>query len=117
MPHLESVPMLRFLVSFCMCLIVACRTAESAERHVVVISIDGLAAYLLDNPRASLPVIRGLAKAGVAAEGGMRVSNPSAPWPNHTPLMTGVPPETHGVLFNGLLERSAAGKPVQVNPA
>ena len=35
--------MLRILVSFCMFLIVACRAAESAERHVVVISIDGLA--------------------------------------------------------------------------
>ena len=61
-------------------------------------------------------MIRGLAKAGVAAAGGMRVSNPSVTWPNHTTLMTGVHPERHGVLFNGLLERPGEGKPVRVDP-
>jgi predicted AlkP superfamily pyrophosphatase or phosphodiesterase len=94
----------------------ACAVAESAERHVVVITIDGFPSYLLDDPKASLPVIRGLARSGVAAEGGMRVSNPSVTWPNHTTLMTGVHPERHGVLFNGGLERQGKGMPVQVNP-
>src|SRR5690349_5830291 len=47
----------------------------AAERHVVVISIDGLPSYYFNDPHASLPVIRGLAKSGVAAVEGMHVSN------------------------------------------
>src|SRR5687768_1390291 len=79
--------------------------AVAADRHVVVISIDGLPAYLLDDPRASLPVLRGLIARGAVARAGMGVSNPSVTWPNHTTLMTGVHPEVHGVIFNGLAER------------
>jgi len=88
----------------------------AAERHVVVISIDGLPSYYFNDPHASLPVIRGLAKSGVAAVEGMHVSNPSVTWPNHTTLMTGVHPEKHGVLFNGGLERNAEAMTVRVNP-
>jgi len=86
------------------------------ERHVVVISIDGLPGRYLDDPLASLPVIRSLAKSGVRANQGMLVSNPSVTWPNHTTLMTGVHPETHGVIFNGGLERDSATRTVKVNP-
>jgi predicted AlkP superfamily pyrophosphatase or phosphodiesterase len=90
--------------------------AESAkDRHVIVICIDGLPAYLYDDPNASMPAIRGLAVNGVRAQG-MIVSNPSVTWPNHTSLTTGVRPETHGVLFNGVLERPGLGLPVKVNP-
>jgi predicted AlkP superfamily pyrophosphatase or phosphodiesterase len=46
----------------------------------------------------------------------MIVSNPSVTWPNHTSLTTGVRPEKHGVLFNGVLERPGLGLPVKVNP-
>ena len=105
----ECSPMFKILRSFCLCLAAFCPLVATAEPHVVVISIDGLPAYLLDDPQASLPVIRGLAKEGAAAEDGMRVSNPSVTWPNHTTLMTGVHPERHGVLFNGLLECGAKG--------
>jgi predicted AlkP superfamily pyrophosphatase or phosphodiesterase len=87
--------------------------ARAADRHVVLISIDGLPAYLLDDPRASLPVIRGLAKEGVAAEGGMRVSDPSVTWPNQTSLVTGSHADRHGVLFNGGLERRGPGQLVE----
>ncbi|SIO62492.1 Predicted pyrophosphatase or phosphodiesterase, AlkP superfamily [Singulisphaera sp. GP187] len=90
--------------------------ASAVERHVVVITIDGLPSSYFNDPHASLPVIRGLAKSGVAAVDGMQVSNPSVTWPNHTTLMTGVHPETHGVLFNGGLERSSVTKAVHVNP-
>jgi predicted AlkP superfamily pyrophosphatase or phosphodiesterase len=87
--------------------------ALGAERHVVLILIDGLPADLLDDPRASLPVIRGLARQGVAAEGGMRVSDPSITWPNQTSLVTGSHPDRHGVLFNGRLERRGPGRLVE----
>jgi predicted AlkP superfamily pyrophosphatase or phosphodiesterase len=92
-------------------------TARAAARdaHVVIVSIDGFPAYLLDDPKLPLPNIRRLAAAGAAAEG-MKVSNPSVTWPNHTTLVTGVRPERHGVLFNGVLVRGGPGTPVFVDP-
>lgn len=89
--------------------------AADADRHVVMVSIDGLAAFLLDDRKAPLPTIRRLAKAGSVAQGGMRVSNPSVTWPNHTSLITGVRPEKHGVLANGVLVRGAIDVPVYVD--
>jgi predicted AlkP superfamily pyrophosphatase or phosphodiesterase len=105
---------LRALCGFVLVLLAVSSHAPGAERHVVVISIDGLPAYLIDDPMASLPVLRGLIARGVVAKAGMRVSNPSVTWPNHTTLMTGVNPETHGVIFNGLPERQGVGKPVKL---
>ena len=90
--------------------------ANAADRHVVIISVDGLAAYLLDDPKAPLPTIRKLAREGAVVDGGMRVSNPSVTWPNHTTLVTGVRPEMHEVLANGVLVRGGIGVPVFVDP-
>jgi predicted AlkP superfamily pyrophosphatase or phosphodiesterase len=90
--------------------------AADQNRHVIVVSIDGLAAYLLDDPKAPLPTIRALARAGTVATGGMKVSNPSVTWPNHTSLVTGTRPEKHGVLANGVLVRGAVGLPTVVDP-
>ncbi|MCA9068559.1 MAG: alkaline phosphatase family protein [Planctomycetaceae bacterium] len=66
--------------------------AADADRHVVVVSLDGLAAYLVEDPKVPLPTIRQLARKGCIADGGMKVSNPSVTWPNHTTLVTGVSP-------------------------
>ena len=90
--------------------------AVADDRHVVVICVDGLAAYLLDDPKAPLPTIRRLAREGAVAEQGMKVANPSVTWPNHTTLVTGVWPEKHGVLANGVMVRGAIDVPVKVDP-
>ncbi len=90
--------------------------AVEKDKHVVVVCIDGLAAYLLDDPRAPIPTVRQLAQSGSYAEGGMKVSNPSVTWPNHTSIVTGVRPEKHGVLANGVLVRGAPGLPVVIDP-
>jgi predicted AlkP superfamily pyrophosphatase or phosphodiesterase len=71
---------------------------------------------LLDDPKAPLPTIRRLAREGAVAKEGMRVSNPAVTWPNHTSIVTGVRPEKHGVLANGVLVRSGPGVPVTVDP-
>lgn len=89
--------------------------AADADRHVVVISLDGFPAYYLDDPLVSMPNIRALRDAGAATTEGMHVSNPSVTWPNHTSMMSGVRPEKHGVLFNGLPKRED-GKPTTVAP-
>jgi predicted AlkP superfamily pyrophosphatase or phosphodiesterase len=88
--------------------------AAPAE-HVVVISLDGLPGYLLEDPKALMPNIQALAAAGVQARSGMRVSNPSVTWPNHTTLVTGVRPRRHGVLCNGMLVRGGPGIPVVID--
>lgn len=89
--------------------------AENAA-HVVVISIDGFAAYLLDDPKAPIPHIRQLARDGAQVVGGMKVSNPSVTWPNHTSLVTGVRPEKHGVLANGVMVRGGTNVAVITDP-
>ena len=85
------------------------------ERHVVVISIDGFAAYLVNDPKVPLPTIRRLAREGCIIEGGMIVSDPSVTWPNHTTLVTGMKPGRHGTLANGVLVRGGIGEPVKID--
>ena len=45
--------------------------SPDVQRHVVVISIDGFAAFLVDDPKVPLPNIRRLARKGCIVEGGM----------------------------------------------
>jgi predicted AlkP superfamily pyrophosphatase or phosphodiesterase len=73
-------------------------------KHVVVISIDGLAASYINDPRAKLPTLRKLAAEGASAEG-MLTSFPSVTWPSHTSLVTGVQPSRHGVIGNSVWDR------------
>lgn len=75
---------------------------SNTNHHVIVITVDGGAAFYLNDPKAPIPHLRKLAKEGVVAEG-MKVSNPSVTWPNHTTLVTGVHPAKHSVLYNGLM--------------
>ena len=94
--------------------ILLANTADaSTNDHVVLITIDGLAASYLTDPQAPLPTLRKLSAEGASAEA-LRVSNPSTTWPNHTTLVTGVHPEKHSVLFNGLLVRNGPGEPVSI---
>jgi predicted AlkP superfamily pyrophosphatase or phosphodiesterase len=90
--------------------------SKGNDHHVIVVSLDGLAAFLVDDPKASLPTIRKLAREGAIADGGMKVSNPSVTWPNHTTMISGVRPAKHGVLANGVLVRGAPGVPIRVDP-
>jgi len=50
--------------------------AASTNHHVILITIDGLAAYYLTDAKAPIPTLRKLAAEGAVAEG-MRVSNPA----------------------------------------
>jgi predicted AlkP superfamily pyrophosphatase or phosphodiesterase len=73
-------------------------------RHVVLVSIDGLAADYLDDPKADLPTLRLLRRIGASAEG-MITTFPSVTWPAHTSLITGTRPRSHGVLANTTYDR------------
>lgn len=84
--------------------------AEPAkDRCVILISVDGLAGFYLDDPRADLPTIRRLAAQGARASGTV-CSFPTVTWPNHTTLVTGVSPARHGVIGNDYLDRKSAVK-------
>ncbi len=89
------------------------RAAESpakSDRVVVMISVDGLAGFYLDDAKAEMPNIRALAAAGARASG-MEAVTPTVTWPNHTTLVTGDYPGRHGVTGNNYLDRTT-GKPV-----
>ena len=77
----------------------------ASERIVVLISLDGMAHYYMDDPKAEMPTIRRLAAEGARAQK-MKASMPTVTWPNHTTLVTGVNPAKHGVIGNSYFDRS-----------
>jgi predicted AlkP superfamily pyrophosphatase or phosphodiesterase len=84
--------------------------APDKARAVVVISVDGLAAFYFDDPRAEMPTIRALAREGACAAR-MKACAPTVTWPNHTTLITGVLAGRHGIVGNDYFDR-ARRKPV-----
>ena len=81
----------------------AVRQRETPPRHAIVISIDGLAAFHLNNTSLDLPNIRALAAAGV--QGSSETVFPSMTHPAHTTLTTGATPRQHGVVNNRVVDR------------
>jgi predicted AlkP superfamily pyrophosphatase or phosphodiesterase len=74
-------------------------TRPSPERHVVIVSIDGLRPeFYLDETWAA-PELRALAQAGSHARAAEGVF-PTVTYPNHATIVTGVRPARHGVLSN-----------------
>jgi len=76
----------------------------ASDRHVILISVDGLAHYYFDDPKAPMPTIRRLAAEGARAKW-MRCSFPTVTWTNHTTLVTGVHPAKHGMIGNDYFDR------------
>lgn len=106
---------LRFsmLLSAAVILFIVADVAPAAEPHddrcVVLVSVDGLAGFYLDDEQAELPTLRQLARDGARAEG-MVCSFPTVTWPNHTTLVAGTSPGRHGVIGNNYLDRSSGEK-------
>src|ERR1700704_1479155 len=92
-----------------------CETASAPaptfdpDRIVVLMSVDGLANFYMDDPAAEMPTIRKLAADGAKAAS-MRASDPTVTWPNHTTLVTGVSPAKHGVVGNNYFDRARGEK-------
>ncbi len=84
-------------------LLLCCFPAGAAE-HVVLVSIDGFAAYHLTDAELDLPNIRRLIREGAWASSSETVF-PSVTHPSHTTMLTGVEPRLHGVLSNNLTNR------------
>jgi predicted AlkP superfamily pyrophosphatase or phosphodiesterase len=85
---------------------VALRAADPARAPIVIlVSIDGLAAFHLEDPTFDVPTLRMMAANGARAER-MTTSFPSVTWPTHTTLVTGVTPGRHGVIANSYYDRA-----------
>jgi predicted AlkP superfamily pyrophosphatase or phosphodiesterase len=78
--------------------------ALAQNNHVVLVSVDGLAAYHLEDESLELPNIRELIRGGVWAASAETVF-PSVTHPSHTTMTTGVSPRVHGVLGNTMRNR------------
>jgi predicted AlkP superfamily pyrophosphatase or phosphodiesterase len=87
----------------------AAKPAADQDRIVVLMSIDGLANFYMDDSAAEMPTIRKLAAEGARAAS-MRASDPTVTWPNHTTLVTGVSPGRHGVVGNNYWDRAKGEK-------
>lgn len=77
---------------------------EAGEPRVVLVTIDGLAAYHLADETLALPNLRALMAEGVRTESSQTVF-PSVTHPSHTSIVTGVSPRVHGVIGNTVRNR------------
>lgn len=69
------------------------------SKHIVIISIDGFRPDFYLDPSWGMVNLRIMMKEGVYAKGVNSVF-PSLTFPNHTSIVTGVPPAEHGVFYN-----------------
>src|SRR6476659_741767 len=112
---MKNHPIAVCLLSLSIFFAVRCETTSAAaptpdpDRIVVLMSVDGLANFYMDDPAAEMPTIRKLAAEGASAAG-MRASDPTVTWPNHTTLVTGVSPARHGVVGNNYYDRAKGEK-------
>ena len=75
------------------------------SNHVILITVDGLAAYHLFDESLEIPNLRQLIAQGTMAESSETVF-PSVTHPSHTTLVTGRLPIEHGVLNNNMRNRA-----------
>ncbi len=73
---------------------------EPAAKHVILITVDGLRPEFYLEESWGMPNLRYMMENGVAAKSAVPVF-PSVTYPNHTTLITGVAPASHGIYFNG----------------
>lgn len=85
---------------------------QSADRTLILISIDGFRADYLERADVQAPALRQLAAEGVRADR-MVPAFPSKTFPNHYTLVTGLQPEHHGIVSNSMVDPAfeAAGRP------
>jgi predicted AlkP superfamily pyrophosphatase or phosphodiesterase len=88
--------------------------APAPRPKVIVISLDGLPASALNDPRLPVPTLRKLIANGTFAP--LTPVNPTVTWPNHTSMVTGVAAEEHGLLANGTITPTGAWPPMKVEP-
>ena len=82
--------------------LLAAPSAQAAPHKLMILSVDGLDwRYLRDRDALGmkLPNLRKLLARSQVADGVTGVW-PTITWPSHTTMLTGVPPDRHGILAN-----------------
>ena len=74
-------------------------TALSNINPVILVSLDGLGWQIIENKLANTPNLDYIASTGVKSRC-IRTVTPSLTWPNHHTYMTGLYPESHGIVSN-----------------
>lgn len=90
--------MKKIFKSTLLCLLLA-TTALAQNKHVVLISIDGLRPEFYLDPAWGMVNLRQAMKTGSYAEG-VRGSFPTVTYPSHTTMVSGVLPAKHGIYYN-----------------
>src|SRR5258708_4405202 len=93
---------LRALIFFSLSAIAGVAESSSGHRTLLLISIDGFRPdYVLDADKHGLkiPTLRSLAREGASATS-VRGVLPTATYPSHTTIMTGVSPGRHSIFSN-----------------
>lgn len=75
------------------------------DKYVILICIDGMAAYYLRDKRCKMPNLRMLMENGAGAKE-MTCAYPTSTWPMNTSIITGSYPRKHGVLGNWVVDRA-----------
>lgn len=96
--HAGSIPrVLRRLLATALCVLVLLPGAAHAARRVVIVSFDGLRPDVA--LRADMPALRAVMDRGSFTMYAI-TTDVAITLPSHTSMLTGVPPEQHGILYN-----------------
>lgn len=103
---IARVKIFKAVLFFVLCFAITSYGAFERDRIVVLVSLDGLAAFYFNDPKAEMPNLHALATQGAWAKS-MEAVIPTVTWPNHTTLVTGVTPRFHGVVGNNFFDRQS----------
>jgi predicted AlkP superfamily pyrophosphatase or phosphodiesterase len=94
--------MKKIIISLFSCFLFA-QLIYAQDKHVVLISIDGLCPEFYLDPNWGMVNIRQVMNTGSYAQG-VRGSFPTVTYPSHTTIVSGVLPAKHGIYYNTPVE-------------
>ena len=91
----------RLTLSFLFSFVVAAAMAQTptTARYVILVTIDGLRAEMIDDPQMPSPFLKMMSRDGLRI-GRVIGIPPAATYPSHTTLVTGEVPARHRVFYN-----------------
>ncbi len=81
--------------------------AQNADKHVVLVTIDGFRPNFYLEDTWDTPNLKDIKREGVHAYGVNSVF-PSITYPSHITIVTGVQPARHGIFYNAMFEKDSA---------
>lgn len=97
------------IVSILVLLVTNCAWSQKADRHVILVTIDGFRPNFYLEDKWDTPNLKQIKQEGAHAYGVNSVF-PSLTYPSHTTIVTGVQPAKHGIFYNAMFARDSATK-------